>query len=282
MEQKVAIIVDSGFDLGDELLAQYDIRMIPLRIVYSDGDYRDREDISNEQVYDRLPEEVPKTSLPSTEDILSLYDSLADEGYTHAIHMTISSGLSGTFGLISLLASQYTRMDVIAHDTKTLSMHAGVIALECARVLRETNDIAATLKRAVEVRENSIGMFVIRTLKYLRKGGRIGAVEERLGTLLGICPVITVNDAGVYVTLSMGRNYTAGVKAMIKALNKRFAKTRISIAVVHGAAKAEAERLMTELRELMNVSRTFISQVSPVLGVHTGPGLLGIIAYAEA
>lgn len=278
--KKIALIVDSSFDLTIEQIKEYDIKMVSLRIIYQDREYRDGIDITSDEVYNRLAEEIPTTSLPEPAEIIEVYDELAKEGYTDALHMTISSGLSGTYTLINLIASQYDKMNVTVYDTKTLSTHAGIIALECAKVLRETADISTAIKKAESIRNNSIAMFVIKTLKYLRKGGRIGLVEEKLGTILGICPVITVNKDGVYQTLSRARSYSNAISSMVSAVIKKFGSAKIALSVVHGAALAEAEKLAAELGNLLNVAKCFIAQVSPALGVHTGPGLIGIIAYS--
>ncbi|HML46383.1 MAG TPA: DegV family protein [Clostridia bacterium] len=121
-------------------------------------------------------------------------------------------------------------------------------------------------------------MFVIRTLEYLRKGGRIGLVEGVLGTMLQLKPVIFVNDDGIYQTLVKARGYANAIECMLREIAERFGRTRVKLAVVHGSAQPEAEGLMGRLQSALNVAESYILQVSPVLGAHTGPSLVGIIA----
>lgn len=277
-DNRVAIITDSACDLPDDLLEKYHITFVPLRLVYKGGEMRDRVEISPEEVYALLPTEVPKTSLPLPEDVTTLYDRLADEGYTDAVHICISSGLSGTYNMVRILAEDYERLNVRVVDCKSLSMQEGLIALDCARMAETGADADAIAAYAMGLRERSAGMFVIRTLEYLRKGGRIGLVEGVLGTMLQLKPVIYVNEDGVYETIAKARGHANAVNSLIAEVQGRFQKARVQLAVVHGNVPAEGEKLLERLRGILNIEESFLLQVSPVLGVHTGPGLLGIIA----
>lgn len=276
--RKTAIVTDSACDLENSLLEKYHIKFVPLRLVYQGGEVRDRLEVSAEQVYDMLSREIPKTSLPLPEDVLRVYDELADEGYTDAVHISISSGLSGTYNMVRILASEYKRLNVRVVDSKTLSMQEGLIVLSCARLLEKTQDVEEIAAYAVALREKSLGMFVIRTLEYLRKGGRIGLVEGVLGTMLQIKPVIFVNTDGIYQTIAKARGHVNALDAMLREMARRFSGARVRLAVVHGAAPEEGSKLLARLRGLLNIEEEFLCPVSPVLGVHTGAGLLGVIA----
>lgn len=277
-EKKIAIVTDSACDLPDDVLEKYNIRFIPLRLVYKGGEKRDRVEISPDQVYAMLPSEVPKTSLPLPEDVTNVYDKLADEGYTDVIHISISSGLSGTFNMVRMIAADYDRMNIHVVDSKSLSMQEGLIVLNCARRLEETQDIDAIIEYAHTLRQHSAGMFVIRTLEYLRKGGRIGLVEGVLGTMLNLKPVIFVNNDGIYETVAKARGHANALESLVREITTRFSKAKVQLAIVHGSVPAEGEKLLERLKGLLNVEESFLVPVSPVLGVHTGPGLLGVIA----
>jgi len=277
-ERKTAIITDSACDLDDALLAQYNIHYVSLRLVYSGGELRDRVEIDSAKVYAMLSQEVPKTSLPLPEDVTNLYDKLAGMGYTDAVHICISSGLSGTYNMIRIIAEGYEPMNVRVVDSKSLSMQEGLIVLCCARMLEKTQDPDEIAAYAEALRAKSIGMFVIRTLEYLRKGGRIGLVEGVLGTMLQLKPIIFVNADGVYETLAKARGHVNALETMVHEITARFSKARVRLAVVHGSALADGEKLLERLKGLLTVEESFLVPVSPVLGVHTGPGLLGVIA----
>ena len=195
--RKTVIVTDSSCDLSDEQLSRYGIRMISLRIVCQNAEYRDRIDIQEDELYELLTHELPKTSLPLPEDVSALYESLAQEGVTDVIHISISSGLSGTFNMVRMITQDFeSRMRVHMVDSRTLSMGLGMMVLAAARALEEGATPEEAIERAQTVRRNQLGMFVIRTLEFLRKGGRIGKVEGVVGSLLQIKPIIYVNDEG--------------------------------------------------------------------------------------
>lgn len=280
-KNKIAIVTDTTCDLSDEVIKLNNIYMVPLQIVYETKSYRDRMEITAEKVYSLLEKEVPKSSLPLPEDVKKAWDKIADEGYTDILHISISSGLSGTYNMVRLLAQEYTKLNIEVVDSSILSMGLGFLVLEAAKVIKETGDMKAAIKKVKTVRKSMSAMFVVSTLEYLRKGGRIGKVEGTVGTLLNIKPIIAVNDEGVYYTVSKGRGFKRAVDTMVEEIKKRYEGKKISLAVVHGAQLEGAKKLLSSLKEKLNITTAYITSVSPVLGMHTGPGLLGIIAFEE-
>lgn len=279
-ERKTVIVTDSSCDLSDEQLAKYGIRMISLRVVCQNAEYRDRIDIQEDELYELLTRELPKTSLPLPEDVTSLYEELEQSGVTDVIHLSISSGLSGTFNMVRMITEDFQdRMNIHMVDSKTLSTGLGMMVLEAARALEGGATPDEAVAAAQSVRKTQLGMFVIRTLEFLRKGGRIGLVEGVVGSLLQIKPIIFVNDDGVYQTMAKARGYKSAVDTMIQEAKRFFGGAKIRLSVVNGKAQADAEALLERLKgELAVQDDAFIAKVSPVLAIHTGPGLLGIVA----
>lgn len=276
---KTAIITDSSCDLSDEQLAQYNIHMISLRIVCQKAEYRDRVELSQEELYEILKNELPKTSLPLPEDVSSLYDKLLADGVTDVIHVSISSGLSGTYNMVRMIAADYEgKMNIRVVDSQSLSTGLGAMVIAVAQALEAGDDPDTAIQKAKSLRKSQLAMFVIRTLEYLRKGGRIGLVEGVMGNLLQIKPIIYVNDDGIYQTLAKARGYKAAVETMIQEAVSRFGKTAIDLSVVHGQALEDAQTLLEKLKQVLNIRNCVIRPVSPVLAIHTGPGLLGVVA----
>ena len=281
-DDRVALVTDTSCDLSEEQLQAYDIRLVSLRVATSEGEFRDRLEIDQDTLYSLLKRELPKTSLPLPEDVSALYRQLKAEGCTRVVHMTISSNLSGTYNMVRLIAEETEGMQVDVVDTRTLSCGLGLLVLEAAESLAKGMSVEDTLARVEHLRSTQLGAFVIRTLEFLRKGGRIGLVEGVVGSLLQIKPVIYVNDDGVYNTLVKARGFTNALNAMSDECFKRFQGRKVRIAIVHGAAYEEAVKLRDRFLEKLDVVSSFISPVSPALAIHTGPGLLGaIVQYAD-
>lgn len=276
--RKTAIVTDSSCDLNDEQLARYGIRMISLRVVCQNAEYRDRIDIQEDELYALLERELPKTSLPLPEDVSALYGQLQADGYTDVVHLSISAGLSGTYNMVRMITQDFP-MNIRVVDSKTLSTGLGMMVLEAARALESGATPDEAVEAALKVRKTQLGMFVIRTLEYLRKGGRIGLVEGMVGSLLQIKPIIFVNDEGVYQTLAKARGFKSAVDTMMQEAKRFFGSAKVKLSVVNGHVPDDAAALLARIKSEMTVDDgAFIAQVSPVLAIHTGPGLLGIVA----
>jgi len=278
----VALVSDTACDLPEELLSQYDIRLVSLRVVTSQGEYRDRMEINADQVYEIMKTELPKTSLPLPEDVSALYRQLKEEGATRILHICMSGSLSGTYNMVSILADETDDLHVDVVDTQTLSCGTGLLVWEAAECLHNGMSVEDVIARLTELRKHQLGAFVIRTLEFLRKGGRIGLVEGVVGSLLQIKPVIYVNDDGVYATLVKARGFAKALSAMQEEFFKRYQGRKVRVAIVHGAALEEAKALLDIFRQKLDVVSDLIAPVSPALAIHTGPGLLGaIVQYAD-
>lgn len=274
---KIAIVADSTCDLTDEIIKQYGIKILPLRVIYKDGEYRDRVDITPEQIYSRFNEEIPTTSLPSPEDTISLFNQLKQDGYTHTIVTTISSGISGTMNMIRSVADSFENMVFELIDSKSLTMGSGFAVLEGAKELIRTNDFTKTVKKIKDVLAKTKVYYVVKTLDYLRKGGRIGKVEGTIGEFFDIKPVISINEEGVYYSYKKIRGRNRSIEELYNIIKQRAKDKIVNVAVAHGDAYEEAQKLLSKVKELSNVNETVFTQISPVLVVHTGPGLIGIV-----
>ena len=276
-DETVALVTESSCDLSDEQLRQYDIRLLPLRLATSQGEKRDRIEITQGELYELLKTELPKTSLPLPEDAEALYKSLQSEGCTRVLHISMSSGLSGTCQMLRMIAGDFDAMRIDIIDSLTLSAGLGLLVLQAGEMLSEGNPPEAVIDAVQRSRKAQLGSFLIRTLEYLRKGGRIGLVEGVVGSLLNIKPVIFVNDDGVYQTLTKARGFQNARKAMEEEFVRRYSGVAVRLAVVHGNAEEEGRQLLETMKSRLRVVSSCLAPVSPALAVHTGPGLLGII-----
>ncbi len=276
---KTAVITDSGCNLTNEYISKTEnLFVVPLGITIDDKHYRDQVDISSSEVYEQIDKSHIKSSLPSIGDITKQIEEVVAKGYDSIFFITISSGLSGTYNAVRL-AVEDMDYDITLYDTKTLSMAQGLLVQEAVKQIAD----GKTPKEAIEVLEDIrykklLAVYTIDTLKYLRAGGRIGKVEGTIGDILKIKPIITVNDDGVYETIEKARGNRRALSKTIDVLTKRYENKEMKIVVHYGNEYDKAVMLLERLKERLNVVESSIVELTPVLGIHTGPGLIAVIA----
>lgn len=278
--QKIGILTDSACDINAETLLNYpNIKVAPLRIIYSHGDYEDKVDITPEEIYSGFQKEIPSTSLPSSKTIERLLQEFVDEGYTHVLAIAISEGLSGTSNAIRLALENFPQLTSSVFNTKILSVPEGIQVLEAADLIEEGKTYEEILDMLPNIRERSFAYYTVDTLEYLKKGGRIGKVAGTVGELLNLKPIISINDDGVYYTVSKVRGKKQSVTKLKELLKVHLEKGKCIVHILHGNALNDAKELMDTIKGLDNIIDLDISQIGPALVVHTGPGLLGIAIH---
>lgn len=279
-KQKIAVLTDSGSDVPEMIKNKYDVKIIPLKIIFEDGEYIDKVNITAEEVYDRMENEIPKTSLPDGEMIKDILDDIKAEGYEKVLVVTISSGLSGTNNMIRIVAEQYEGLDIFVLDTKNIGIGSGFSVVTAALLSDSDKDwevIKEELKNGVE---KAKVFFHVPTLEYLQKGGRIGLVQSVLGSMMNLKPIITCNEDGIYHTVAKVRGKSKSVSKTLQLVEEYAGNSKkYNLAIAYGGKTAlkESEAIRDEMKEkLHHFEEFFFDQISPALGVHTGPGLIGI------
>jgi len=276
---KVALIADSACDLPQKMIEELGIKILPLKIIYPDGEYSDRVDIQPMDVYNRMPGEIPTTSMPNIEEIKAAIEKIHREGYTHLLILTLSSALSGTNQVMQLAAKDFDDIVIKVFDTLTLSMATGWMVLDTARNIIQKLSWEKVLEKLTNLQPKVKGYYVIETLEYLRKGGRIGQVAGILGEFLNVKPIIGVNAEGAYYTHAKVRGRSKSIERLMQIVVDSVGNRPFNLAVMHGGAKEEGEKLWAQFSKLPNVKELIFSDISPALGVHTGPGLLAVCFY---
>lgn len=278
MENKIAILVDSGTDVPQEIIDMYNIYVIPLKIIYKDREYTDKVDITPEEIYKRLPEEIPGTSLPDGESITKIFYQIKNDGYDKVLAITISSGLSGTNNVVRLVAQEQEGIQTHVLDTKNIGIGAGFTAIQAAKWIEDGMEWDTLIDELVALAERTKVFFNVATLEYLQKGGRIGLVASILGNALKLNPIISCNEEGIYYTVGKARGRKKSLDKTMSYVKEAVGDAKVfNLAVAHGAAEEEAIEMKARFeREFPNVQEIYFGQISPALVVHTGPGLLGI------
>lgn len=279
MAGKIALVTDSTADLTREYIEANNIFVLPLKVVYREREYVDRIEIEPSSVYSRLGEEVPSTSMPSMGEVMDLFTRLVREGYNEVLSIHISSGLSGTFNTIRLAASQFPSLKIEVFDSKSISMGIGFLVQEAAELIKKGNKLSSVLDRIHQVRNEMTVTFVVKTLEYLKRGGRIGYVAATMGSLLDLKPIISVNHEGKYFTLAKVRGRKKSLQKIAELVKEATEKNKLKLIVMHGDALEEAKCLLEEIKQSTGIGNINLGEVGPVIGVHTGPGVVGVAYY---
>ena len=191
-DQRIAIITDSGTDTPADFVAEHDVRVIPLRINYSDGSsYENGVDITTEDVVRRFDEEIPTTSLPSPMKIQQTFEQAKRDGYVGAVVVTISSGLSATHETVSMVARQMEDFPVVVVDTKSIGIAAGFVVMEAVRQVEAGMPLESLGSVLTAASERVRVFFSVQKLDFLRKGGRISEAVYRVGSVTAWAPSST-------------------------------------------------------------------------------------------
>lgn len=282
---KVAIVCDSTASIPEALLTELDIKVVPFYIHHEEKVWRDLVDIHHDEFYRWLPtvENLPTTAYPGPGDFLQMYEKLAAEGALDILSIHLTSKNSGTVQgaqmASEMAAEKLTGVRIKVIDTLNVAMCHGWMVIEAARAARngiDMENISTMLQRMIPVTDM---IQTADTLKYLHMGGRIGSAAHLLGNMLQIKPLIGMRD-GVIVPLGRERSRSKAYAAMADLVEKALGpKSKIKVAYVHAAAHDEAEKIRTLLEARLTCVETIIAELSPALGVHSGPGTTGICYF---
>jgi DegV family protein with EDD domain len=271
------IVTDCAADMPNEELEQLGIVQVPLFIQFPEGEVNSA-DISADDFYNRLEAmrpQIPTTAQPSGGIFAEIYRKIArTEKNILSIH--ISSGLSGTIHAARDGGEQVSgEADVNLWDTLTLSGGERFQVMAAALASKAGWAMDKIHERLKAIREETEVIYTLDTLEYLARGGRIGRVKALAGALLNLKPVIRVDTDGKYSTVKTERTLNKSMLAIVEHLREKYGNAPLWITVLHGRFAEKAEVLSKELQSRLNIARLEVMRISPVLGVHTGPGIVG-------
>ena len=271
------IVTDCASDMSAEELERLDIVQAPLFIQFPEGEVSSM-DITADEFYNRLEAmrpAIPTTAQPSGGIFAELYRKLAQkEMDIFSVH--ISSGLSGTINAARDGGEQAKpEANVNFWDTLTLSGGERFQVLAAAFAAKAGWAMDTIQERMKEIREKTEVIYTLDTLEYLARGGRIGRVKALAGALLHLKPVIRVDTDGKYSTVSNGRTLGKSMGMIADHLREKYGNTPLWVTILHGRFAEKADLLANEIKEKLNIAKLEVMRISPVLGVHTGPGIVG-------
>lgn len=281
-EQRIAVITDSGTDTPADFVAAHDVRVIPLRINYSDGSsYENGVDITTEDVVRRFDEEIPSTSLPSPMKIRDTFEQARRDGYVGAVVVTISSGLSATNETMNMVARQMEDFPVVVVDTKSIGVAAGLVVMEAVRQVEAGMPLDRIGSVLGALSERTRVYFSVQKLDFLRKGGRISEAVYRVGSVLNIKPVLMCDEReGKYVIAKKARGWQRALDTQVKLLVEnaaRWGRVRLAVCTFDPVLRGElVERVRERVGAVAEIVEFVSCGISADLLVHTGPTLVGM------
>lgn len=285
--KKVAIVTDSTSCLPPELVDRYGITIVPLVVVYEGKDYRDGVDMSPNEVYKimRKRENLPTTSTASAGDFVEVYRKLSREAES-ILCITLTSLQSKTFEAASAAREVAreelpgTRIEVF--DSRSVAGALGFIVREAAQVASQGGGLNEAVQAARRMMDRVNFLAMLDTLYYLARLGRIGKAAAWAGSVLNMKPVLEHNPAvGETMPVARPRTKTKAVEGMLKIMAERVGSSKVHVMVHHADELEEAKKLAAEIESRFNCVEMHITEFTPVMGVHCGPGLLAIGFYAD-
>lgn len=271
------IVTDCAADLCSEELKSLGIIQAPLYIQFPEGEVS-AEDISADDFYNRLEAmrpEIPTTAQPSSGVFNEIYQKVADASKS-ILSIHVSSGLSGTINSARIGAEHIKESVVNIFDSMTLSGGERFQVLAAARAAKAGWNLKAILDRLEKIRANTEVIYTLETLEYLARGGRIGRVQALMGSVLKIKPIIHVDHLdGKYSTIGKGRTVSQNLATIVEHIADMYGSIPLWATVLHGRFAEGADALAKSMNEQLNIKKLEILRISPVLGVHTGPGIVG-------
>ncbi len=274
---KVAIVTDSSPYIPQEYIDRYGIHVVPLNVIWDGETFADGVDILPEEFYQRLSKSdtMPSTSQPSAAMFKEEFETLHQTGHD-ILAILISDKLSGTIASAMQAKEELPEVNIEIVDSESTAMATGFQVLAAAKAAQNGHSLAECTKTAQKAREHSGVIFVVDTLEFLHRGGRIGGAKRFVGTLLNIKPILALED-GVIIPIDQVRTQKRALEKIVDILEERTKDAAsIRIASLHASAEETASAILQKAKERLSPQETVFSEVSPAIGTHAGPGAVGL------
>jgi len=279
MSDRVAIVTDSTAYLPKECLEQYRISVTPLSVIWGDQAYMDGVEILPDDFYKRLAHSktMPTTSQVTPAALKIAFESLLLQGYD-VLGVFLSSKISGT--VESAIQARgmlpYAAGNIVIVDSLWTTMAMGLPVLTAARAAQAGGSLEACQRVVENACAHTGVLFVVDTLEFMRRGGRIGGAQAFLGTILNIKPVLEMREGRIEALEKIRTKQKANRRILDIVAERLKGKENIRVAVTHANAEMEARALLDAAREELNPIETFCCPLSPVIGTHVGPGTVAL------
>lgn len=286
MAKGVAIVTDTTACIPQEMVKEYGIELVPIEVIFNDRVYRDGIDITPAEFYAKLrqTEKLPTTSGSLPGSYLEAYRR-ASQRADSIVCITESSKFSGMFNsarlAVGMAKEELPGVAVEVLECSSAAAGQGLVALAAARVAASGKNLAGVVEVVKEFMHRVHLFASLDTLHYLVKGGRVPQAAALVNSILGIKPVFSVNGGEAH-TVALPRSTKSAMKRILKLMTKKVGKGQpVHAAVMHADALEQARVLRDQISSRFNCVELFITEFTPVMGVHTGPGVIGAAFYSE-
>lgn len=280
----IKIVTDSTSYIADEYIKKYDINIVSLNVIINGVSSREV-DIENEVFYEEIrnSKEIPKSSQPIPEEMLNTFREIVEDDDS-IVGIFLSSKMSGTYSnanmIKDMILEDYPDAEIHILDSKTNCMQMGFAVIEAARTASEGKSINEVINAANHVINNSRFLFTPETLEYLKKGGRIGGAAALFGNVLQIKPILTVVNGETSVFKKV-RTRKKAIEEIVKTVLEEIESKGFGDIVVHHINCQEDGLKLAKALENKLGKKVDIQSIGPVIGVHVGPGSIGIAYYTK-
>lgn len=281
--RKVAIVTESSCNLPAHLIQEYDIHILPLRLIWRGESLRDGVDITAKEVYQRQETEdyTPQTSAINPGEFLELAHSLVDK-VDSIVAIMLSSSLTSSVNVARLVQEMDPNLPLHVVDSHTAAMAQGFVVLEAARAAAAGASVKRVIARAEEVSSRVYLYAALETLKYLYRLGRVGASVAQIGSALHIKPVIAIFPGnGTVVRQIRPRTWQQALDSLVESMAEKVGDQPVHAWVSHANRKEAAEYVATEIRRQFDLREFFLNHLTPVMGAVAGPAV-AVAFYTDA
>lgn len=282
----IKVVTDSTADIPEELIAKWDITIVPLKVHFGTRSYLDGLTITAAEFYDKLrgQEELPTTSQPSPSEFVEAYQKIAREAGedVQIISLHLSSVLSGTYQSAKMAQNMLAdSIDIEVIDSKKASYVLGMIVTSVAEAAKQGKSKEECLALAKRMMNASVVYFMVDTLHYLQKGGRIGKASALVGSLLNIKPILSLDEEGYVYPVEKVRGSKKALLRIFHYLQEYAESDPVHVAICHADAHDQAEQIMHQINDRFEVQSSVVTEIGPVIGTHVGPKTIGLMMYKE-
>ncbi|MDF2682086.1 MAG: hypothetical protein K0R47_3276 [Brevibacillus sp.] len=278
----IVILTDSASDIDASVRQSLGIVAVPLKVMFGSETYQDGVTISSTAFFEKLKQSsvLPTTSQPSPLEFAEAYKAIYEQygKDVQIIAIMLSAALSGTYQSAMIAKSMLEEsIDITVIDSRKASYVHGMICVDAAKAAQEGKSKQQILDMIDRYVDEVRVYFIVDTLEFLQKGGRIGRAAAVIGSLLNIKPILTLDPAGYVTAFDKVRGTKKAINRVLESFQEYSQGKPVKVGVLHSAVPDQAAEILERIKQEFQVADAHLEEVGPVIGTHTGPGLIGIL-----